>query len=400
VNGSWFLVLGAWLLASPLLAGPTESIVPVRTFTIQKQCFTDSNGQRYCVQKRVDHQRGTAFALDHGACPDGQSGTLLATAAHVVDGATEIEIKYRGKWYAAWVRKGLPGPTDPDVALLVTTGPTIPVLDLADDPPGPEPITILGYGEGLADGEPHSLDGDISGPVVDVDEYRGVRRVRMRVSILQGQSGGPALDCEGRVVGVMSVRLNADTASGYVVPGSRLRSVLKAKWYDIPPKSRESGDGSREQAPLPPEPERAPEAPSTKNQEPAAYRPPAVVLPFPYIAPPRYCPPCVNPAPSPDLLPSRLPTPDPRLDQLAAEVQELRALLNRPGSPSPPGPPGRDGLNGIDGRPGTTGPAGPPGPAGTVTVIIEDNGKQVFSRAGVPAGSVVRVPIQRTETAR
>lgn len=398
MNSSLY-ALCAWLLASPLLAGPAESIVPVRTFTTQKQCFTDSNGQRYCVQKRVDHQRGTAFALDHGACSDGQSGTLLATAAHVVDGATEIEIKYSGKWYAAWVRKGLPGPTDPDVALLVTTGPTIPVLDLADDPPGPEPITILGYGEGLADGEPHSLDGDISGPVVDVESHKQVRRVRMRVSILQGQSGGPALNCEGRVVGVMSVRLNADTATGYVVPGSRLRSVLRAKWYDIPPRKVEA-------APLPPEPEKGLGPEPEKTHEPSAYRPPAVVLPFPYIAPPRYCPPC-PPAISPPAI-SHQPSAVSQAEfaRLVSEVQELRAILERPASPSPPaishqppepGPPGRDG---IDGRPGTAGPAGPPGPSGTVTVIIEDNGKQVFSRAGVPAGSVVRVPIQRTETAR
>ena len=35
--------------------------------------------------------------------------------------------------------------------------------------------------------------------------------------------------------------------------------------------------------------------------------------------------------------------------------------------------------------------------AGTVHVIVTDNGKEVFNRAGVPDGATVRVPITRVE---
>jgi hypothetical protein len=78
-------------------------------------------------------------------------------------------------------------------------------------------------------------------------------------------------------------------------------------------------------------------------------------------------------------------------DQFAKLSARIEALELRRSVAGPAGPPGPSGPKGSNGE---QGPAGRPG---TVTVILEDNGKQLHKASDVLSGSTVRVPIRRIE---
>lgn len=134
------------------------------------------------------------------------------------------------------------------------------------------------------------------------------------------------------------------------------------------------------------------------------------IEPLPQAPPPPIPPAAADPAPEPKTTPQAAPAADPtpalkaeirslssELAGLRREVESLRAIKPFPGPAGPPGPAGQAGAVGPR---GPAGAAGPSGATGTVTVVIEDSGRQVFSKPDVPAGSVVRVPIVRHEVAK
>lgn len=105
--------------------------------------------------------------------------------------------------------------------------------------------------------------------------------------------------------------------------------------------------------------------------------------------------PCVPNAGNPIPIPQPEPQPQPvgRADcdcdqQFAALRARVEQLESRKIVAGPQGPAGPKGDNG---------PQGPAGRAGTVTVILEDNGKQLHKASDLLSGSTVRVPIRRTE---
>jgi hypothetical protein len=90
------------------------------------------------------------------------------------------------------------------------------------------------------------------------------------------------------------------------------------------------------------------------------------------------------------------PEPQTRLDgeydrQIAALRLRIESLETRRLLAGPAGP------QGLAGPKGDNGPQGPAGLSGVVTVVLEDNGKQLFKAPDVLSGSTVRVPIRRTE---
>ncbi len=417
------IVVALLLLCSAALAGPdrTRSVVAIRVRS-SSTCVIDQYGRRSCSPGRII-STGSGVIVDNASgrinWKDQASGWAVLTAAHVVTGGNSCEVKLAGKWRYAYVHSNA-GATGTDLALLVCEqqqGDDIEPVAIAEtDPPGPEPIEALGHDEGLGD-VVRPDPGDISGEPVDQDSYDGanvvkirrVRKVRTRYSCTLGRSGGAVIDCESRLVGIISTRENADSRISYCVPVSDVRVFLKQRWR-IPPEPVVEQPSSPEPAPAP-TPEAAPQ-PTPADSRTSSRHPPALVMPLPYM----YCPRPSVPG-SPCLCMREI-------SSLKARLASVEARGSIPGPAGPQGPPGPAGASGVD--PETLSRldaleakavnpddlasivaavtanrdaiANLKESTGKITVVVEDNGKQVFQKSGVPTGAVIRVPIQRTET--
>lgn len=98
-------------------------------------------------------------------------------------------------------------------------------------------------------------------------------------------------------------------------------------------------------------------------------------------------PTCAVPGRPPVRIPPQPPTAPPvdRTGELIAKIAELESRLNQlEQRPAP-----RDGTDGANGRDGK------PGPAGKVTVIIQDDGREVGRHEALDSGSAVVVDITR-----
>jgi RNA-directed DNA polymerase len=144
----------------------------------------------------VDHidQYGSAFFL---------RGVGLVTAAHCVKGLSEVEILHPSKHTTTFLVKVLKCHDHRDLALLDTS--TIPAteyfyLDAATTPPliG-DPVAAFGY--------PHWAPGDRlnhrPGFVSLITPQAGVRKIEVSQMLTQGMSGGPILDANAGVIGII-----------------------------------------------------------------------------------------------------------------------------------------------------------------------------------------------------
>ena len=170
------------------------------------------------------------------ACSYGVEGSgwvagrdLVVTNAHVVAGETRT--------YAQIMGKGQQLPADVvafdernDLAVLRVDGLGLSPLPLAAPRPGEE-AAVIGFPEnGPLDIEPARTGS--TEPVLSTDAYdRGpVQRVvtSFRVYVRPGNSGGPAVDADGRVVSTIFASRTDSDNSGYGVPPRIIQRHLKA----------------------------------------------------------------------------------------------------------------------------------------------------------------------------
>jgi len=142
---------------------------------------------------------GTAFSVnDQG---------LWLTARHVVQGCGAVGLRERQRWVRATVAWAHP---NADVALIRTRG-GAPPLPLSTETPLKG---MDGFGMGFPQGRPGAVQGRLLGRAqmqarglfqgrAPTLEWAEVRRVPKFRGSLGGISGGPLLDGEGRVLGVM-----------------------------------------------------------------------------------------------------------------------------------------------------------------------------------------------------
>ncbi|MCU0984699.1 MAG: serine protease [Acetobacteraceae bacterium] len=142
---------------------------------------------------------GSAFSID----PSG----LWLTARHVVQGCGRIGVRGRRGWARATVAWAHPGA---DVALIRTEGGTAPFALTADAPTR----GMDGFGMGFPQGRPGAVQGRLLGRAqmqarglfkgrAPTLEWAEVRRAPGFRGSLGGISGGPLLDQQGNVLGVM-----------------------------------------------------------------------------------------------------------------------------------------------------------------------------------------------------
>lgn len=164
---------------------------------------------------------GSGFVL-----PDG----VVVTNRHVIEQPREVTINtWDGRSLASEVA-GLA--RDTDLALLqLDEDDDLPVAQLRTEPvTRGEEVLAVGYpGGGPATVTPGRVLGNVDGTVLG----EPAEVIRVEVEITQGSSGGPLVDREGRVVGVMFA-IEVDAGVGLAVPVATLLDRLETQGFVAP----------------------------------------------------------------------------------------------------------------------------------------------------------------------
>lgn len=171
------------------------------------------------------------------SCPAGSEGSgfvyadgLVATNAHVVAGSSELAVQVGGK--------GRPYPAevvefDPqaDVAVLRVPDMEAPALDFGK-PLGPGDDSVVA---GFPENGPYTISPSRARETVNargLDIYDSDSVVRevysLRGIVREGNSGGPLLDADGKVVGMVFARSATDEETGYALTRAEIADELEA----------------------------------------------------------------------------------------------------------------------------------------------------------------------------
>lgn len=197
------------LSAEALAERARQSLVVVRA--------TDRTGS--------DSGLGTGFVIEGG---------LIATAHHVIGDGREIRVELPGGKLVPVVEV-FASSSRLDLAILRVADLQLPALSLsADDrtPQGRE-VVALGHPEGFR----NSI---VSGVISGHQDIEGVEMLQLAMSIERGNSGGPVLDRQGAVVGIVTRKSALQDKLGFAVPVRLLRElkadpnpVLMSRWSTI-----------------------------------------------------------------------------------------------------------------------------------------------------------------------
>jgi S1-C subfamily serine protease len=151
---------------------------------------------------------------------------LVVTNAHVVAGSDDTTVTTQG----GVVLDATPVYYDPgdDLALL-RVGAHLPVLPISAEREAGDDAAVLGYPEnGPYKVEPARL-GETR-PTISEDSYGNgpIERtiVALRGAVRSGNSGGPLIDAQGRVVGTVFAATTSGNAGGFAIPAEDTRAAL------------------------------------------------------------------------------------------------------------------------------------------------------------------------------
>jgi regulator of sirC expression with transglutaminase-like and TPR domain len=162
--------------------------------------------------------------------PDG----LIATNLHVIGEARPIEVQTAdGKRYP--VTSVHASDRNLDLALLRVEARGLAGLELGDSDAlrDGQAVVALGHPRGLQ----HSV---VSGVVSGRPKIQGKSMIQVAMPIEQGNSGGPLLDTQGRVRGIITLKSQVTPNLGFAVPVNLLKNLIKkpnpvpmARWITI-----------------------------------------------------------------------------------------------------------------------------------------------------------------------
>ncbi|HJA61622.1 MAG TPA: MarP family serine protease [Candidatus Brevibacterium intestinavium] len=170
-------------------------------------------------------------------CPAGSEGSgfvyrdgLVATNAHVVAGSSELAVQVagRGRPYSAEV---VEFDAEADVAVLRVPELEAPALDFGDGlGPGDDSVVVGFPANGPYTISPTRVRETVSARGLDIyDSNSVVREVySVRGIVREGNSGGPLLDSNGDVVGMVFARSATDSETGYALTRAEIADELEA----------------------------------------------------------------------------------------------------------------------------------------------------------------------------
>lgn len=231
-------------LVSDPPAGPEKSQTPPKATTPLRYRFEAGKKYQYMISSKVEvgdttlDITGSTFVTASPASPPAANEAekptatafvvhadgYLITCAHVVQDAETLEVALAGKSYPAKV-VGVEEQTD--LALLKIEAGSLRPLPLANSEAvevGVE-VRALGYPLSSLLGESLKVTrGSISG----IDQREGHKVFQIDATVNPGNSGGPLLNSQGQVVGVVDSKLLAAAVSnvGFAVPINYAKRLL------------------------------------------------------------------------------------------------------------------------------------------------------------------------------
>jgi S1-C subfamily serine protease len=201
------------------MAGPVDEVPEPAAETVERRVLE--------MTVRVRSLGCEQFGLGSGfVLPDG----VVVTNRHVIEQPREVTI-------STWDGRSLPAEVvglarDTDLALLrLDDASSLPVAELRTEPvTRGEEVLAVGYpGGGPATVTPGRVIGTVDGTVLG----EPAEVIRVEVEITQGSSGGPLVDRDGRVVGVMFA-VEVDAGIGLAVPVAILLERLETQSFIAP----------------------------------------------------------------------------------------------------------------------------------------------------------------------
>jgi regulator of sirC expression with transglutaminase-like and TPR domain len=204
--------------AKPAAARTVEEIAASARKSVVMILSTGRDGKRQGV--------GTGFVV-------GRDG-LIATNLHVIGEGRPITVQTAdGKHHEATAVHATDRASD--LAVIRIAAKELPALELGDSDAlkQGQPVVALGNPAGLE----YSV---VSGVVSGRREIDGRSMIQIAIPIEPGNSGGPLLDMQGRVHGLLTLKSAVTANLGFAMPGNALKPLLKkpnpipmARWLTI-----------------------------------------------------------------------------------------------------------------------------------------------------------------------
>ena len=234
--------------SSPVGSQPTASARTISANLDARQVYDASkNAVTYIV---ADTPEGQATGSGFVVSKDG----LIVTNDHVVDGATQVQVKVGT---SDKVQDATVVGADPsrDLALLKVDGSNLPTLSLGDS------STVAVGDPTYAIGNPFGLDHTLTTGIVSAlqrslqapDGATIDGAIQTDAALNPGNSGGPLLDADGKVIGVNSqIQTGSSNGAeggnvgiGFAIPSSTVKSfIAEAKSGKLAPQAQSQGQQS------------------------------------------------------------------------------------------------------------------------------------------------------------
>jgi serine protease Do len=145
---------------------------------------------------------------------------LIATSLHVIGEGRPVEIRFaNGDKFSpteihAWDRKL-------DLAIIRIGASNLPALKLGDSSEVKQGASVVAIGNPR--GLTHSV---VQGVVSAFREFESGRMIQLAIPIEPGNSGGPLLDINGRVIGILEMKSAVTENLGFATPIEALKTLL------------------------------------------------------------------------------------------------------------------------------------------------------------------------------
>jgi putative serine protease PepD len=211
--------------AEALYASTSAGVVDITVKTTATQSSAPSPFGGGGGQQQEATATGTGFVVD--------SKGNIVTAAHVVDGATSVTVKLQDGTTRKATVLGKDDATDIAVIKIDPSGLTLHPLTLGSSSSvdvGAEVAAIgdpFGYARSLSTGIVSGVDRTIEAP----NGFTVAHAIQTDAAMNPGNSGGPVLDADGKVIGIadqIATDGSADQSSGvgFAVPIDLVKSAL------------------------------------------------------------------------------------------------------------------------------------------------------------------------------
>jgi serine protease Do len=194
-----------------------------------RQFYGDHFGDQYQQddqpQSRKEHGLGSGVVIS----PDG----YILTANHVVNGADEIKVAFSDDKKKEYIAKVIGTDPQTDVAVLKINATGLPAITIADSDQLEVGDTVLAIGNPFGIGQTVTM-GIVSGlgrhgyGINGANGYENF--IQTDAAINHGNSGGPLVDAEGRLVGINTWIASSSGGSegvGFAVPSNLARRSME-----------------------------------------------------------------------------------------------------------------------------------------------------------------------------